>query len=123
MIWAAHNSDPQYWEKVDSLEESAKKFHKETEGSRPQSHSNDVHLERVQTLKWWDQKGETEWRSTARRTTTVASFSTTEHQVYNINNPAATVNRGDTKISEKRPRQYRARRPKGGQATGSEGAG
>ena len=98
MIWAAHNSDPQYWEKVDSLEESAKKFHQEMDERGTRSKTNDVHFERVQTIKWWDQKGETEWILAARRTTTVVTFSTTEHQVYKINNPAATINRGDTRM-------------------------
>ena len=99
MIWAAHNSDPQYWEKVDSLEESAKKFHQEMDERGTRSKTNDVHFERVQTLQWWDQKGATEWILAARRTTTVVTFSTTEHQVYKINNPAATVSRGDTRMA------------------------
>ena len=98
MIWAAHNSDPQYWEKVDSLEESAKKFHQEMDERGTRSKTNDVHLERVQTIQRWDIEGETEWILAARRTTTVVTFSTTEHQVYKINNPAATISQGDTRM-------------------------
>ena len=89
---------PEYWYKVDSLEESAKKFHQEMDERGTRSKTNDVHFERVQTLQWWDQKGETEWILAARRTTTVVTFSTTEHQVFKINNPAATISRGDTRM-------------------------
>ena len=83
---------PEYWKKVKLLEESAKKRHKKTDERGTRSHNNDTHFERVQTIKWWADKGKNEWESAARRTTTAVSFSTTERQVYKIDDQAATVN-------------------------------
>ena len=70
---------PEHWARVESLKESSKRMHKKIEerGST-RSRNDDVHYDRVQTIAWWAEKGEYEWESATRRTTTIVSFLRTE---------------------------------------------